>query len=134
MVGAGRGGGSRQTQIADFVNARPQFHQPQPDRLEHPVQIAVHILVGEAQNVEPSRSERGRARGVAGVLLIRRMRRPVDLDDHPRLKAGEVGDVAVENDLAAEPEAGHLLPSEALPKPALGTGRVAAQGPGEGRQ
>ena len=56
------------------------------------------------------------------------------VDDHPGVKAGEVGDEASENDLAAEPEAGDLLPSEALPKPALGAGRVAAQGAGERRQ
>ena len=72
------------------------------------------------------------------------MRRPVPpdrsqdrspgVDDHPRVKAGEVGDEASENDLAAEPEAGDLLPSEALPKPALGAGRVAAPGPSEGHQ
>ncbi len=127
LVGAGRGGGSRRTQIAEFVNARPEFHQSQPDRLEHAVQITVHILIGEAQNVESLGSERGRARGVAVDLFVRRMSRPVDLDDHPRVKAGEVGDEASENDLAAEAEAGDLLPSEALPKPALGAGILCGQ-------
>ncbi len=58
----------------------------------------------------------------------------INLDDHSRVRAGEVGDKAFENDLAAEPEAPDLLPAEAPPKPALGAGRVAAQGPGEGRQ
>ena len=62
------------------------------------------------------------------------MCRPIDLDEHPRVKASEVGDEAVENDLPAEPEAADLLPPEALPKPALGAGRIAAQSPGKGSQ
>src|SRR5271166_2603709 len=41
-----------------LVDAPPQFHQSQADRLEHAVQIAVHILVGEAKDIEPLRGKR----------------------------------------------------------------------------
>ena len=56
------------------------------------------------------------------------MRRPVDLDDDPRVKAGEVDDEAAENDLATEPEAGDLLPPESLPARVALRRRVRARG------
>jgi hypothetical protein len=52
--------------------------------------------------------------------------RPIDLDDHPRLEGGEVGNEAAEDNLAAEPKAHNLLAAEALPQ-ALGARRLASE-------
>jgi hypothetical protein len=67
------------------------------------------IVIRKAQNVIALRSERARASGVANNLSIGRVRRPIDLDDHPRLEAGEVGNETTEDNLATESEARDLL-------------------------
>jgi hypothetical protein len=61
------------------------------------------------------------------------MGRPIDFDDHPRLKAGEVGNKATENNLATESEAGDLLAPQALPEAALGASRIASEASRESR-
>ena len=83
------------------------------------------IFVRESQNLIALCGERGRARGVASNLLLCRMGRPIDLDNHPRLEAGEVGNGAAQNNLATEPEASDLLAPEALPQTPLGARGVA---------
>jgi hypothetical protein len=55
------------------------------------------------------------------------MRRALDLDDHARLEAGEVGDEAAENNLATKAEARYLMASDALPQAALGACRIASE-------
>ncbi len=130
--GGGLGWGVAPNSNRRVVNTRPQFRESDPDCLKHAVQIAVHILVGKTQNVKSLGSERGRARGVAGDLFVSGMRRPVDLHDDPRVKASEVDDEAAENDLAAEPEAGDLLPSEAPAKAGAQRGSRYGAGSGQG--
>jgi len=82
-------------------------------------------FVRESQNLIALCAERGRARGVATNLPVCRMGRAIDLDDYPRLEAGEVGNGAAQNNLATEPEASDLLAPEALPQTPLGARRVA---------
>ena len=38
--------------------------------VQNPVEIVKHLVVGEAENGEALRRERGRARGVAGKLFV----------------------------------------------------------------
>jgi hypothetical protein len=61
------------------------------------------------------------------------MGRAIDLDDHPRLKADEVGDVAAENNLTAESEAGDSFAPEALPQAPFGACRIASKASRDGR-
>jgi hypothetical protein len=47
--------------------------------------------------------------------------------EHSRLEAGEVGNEAAEDNLAAEPKARNLLAPEALPQAPLGARRIASE-------
>jgi hypothetical protein len=132
--GGGPGWGVAPNSNRGVVEARPQLREPRSDRLEHAIEIAEHVLVREAQNVVPLVSERGRTGGVAGDLLVRRVRGPVDFDNHPRVEAGEVGDEAAEDHLATEAEARDLLAPQALPQASLGAGRMTSEVPREMRQ
>ena len=99
-----------------------------------PSRLRYHIFVGEAQNIEPLRNQRSRAGGVAGDLFIRRVRRPVDFDDHPRLEAGEVGNERAENNLPPKSKSCACVLPKTLPKASLGVGCVATQSSRERRQ
>jgi hypothetical protein len=57
------------------------------------------------------------------------MRRSVDLYDHTRLKAGEVGNEAAENNLTTKSEVSDLLPPKPLPQTVLGTCGIASKAP-----
>jgi hypothetical protein len=85
------------------------------------------IVICEAQNVIPLRRECSRTSGVASNLAVRCVRRAIDFDDHPRLEAGEVGNEATENNLAAESEVRDLFAPQPLPKAPLGARRVASE-------
>ncbi len=56
-----------------MLDAWPQLDQLQTDRLQNAVEIVKHLVVGEAENGEALRRERGCARGVAGNLFVGRM-------------------------------------------------------------
>jgi hypothetical protein len=125
--GGGPGWGVAPDLSNGVVSARSQDDEPHVDRLEHAIEVAKDIIIRKAQNVIALRSERARASGVANNLSIGRVRRAIDLDDHPRLEAGEVGNEAAEDNLAAETKARNLLAPEALPQAPLGARRIASE-------
>ena len=55
-----------------MLDAWPQLDQLQTDRIQNAVEIVKHLVVGEAENGEALRRERGCARGVAGNLFVGR--------------------------------------------------------------
>jgi hypothetical protein len=73
------------------------------------------ILVREPQNVVALCGNRGLLSCIVSNLLVCPMSRPIDLDDHSRLEAREVGNEPTENNLATESDACDLLAPEALP-------------------
>ena len=117
--GEGLGKGVTPNLSRGILDAWPQLDQPRPDRLQHSVKIAKHIVLREPKNGESLRRKRGRARGVARELFVGRMRRAVDFEDEPGVERGEVGDLAAKDHLASKPEACELLAPEALPEAAL---------------
>ena len=66
-----------------ILNAWPQLHQLQTDRLQNAVKIVKHLVIGEAENDEALHRERGHARGVAGKLFVGRVGGAVVLNDEP---------------------------------------------------
>ena len=110
-----------------MVDPRPQFREPQPDRLQHAIEISINFLIGKAQNRIALSCEYRKPRDVACDLCARRVRCPVDFNDEPRLEAREVGDVAAEDDLTAESKARDLLAPQTLPQAPLGARRIAPE-------
>jgi hypothetical protein len=79
------------------------------NRLEHAIEVVKDIVIREAQNVIALRGKRGRACDIASNLVVCCVDRPIDLDHHPRLEAGEVGNEATEYNLATESKVRDVL-------------------------
>jgi hypothetical protein len=107
--------GGRAALESVFLQARPQFNQLQSDRFQYAVDIVKNFVIGESQNRIALGVQCSGARGIPRDFRIGRMCRAVDLDNQARLKAGEVCDEAVEDDLTSKPEASDLFPSNAIP-------------------
>lgn len=84
--------GSRRTQIAVSSMRGPISGSLMRTVSSTPSRLPNTSSLVKRQIVVPQSRRRGRADGVAGDLLIRRMRGAVDLDGHSRFEAGEVGD------------------------------------------
>jgi hypothetical protein len=108
-------------------DARSQLKKSGVNRLQHTVEIAVHLLVGEAQNGIALHGERCRAGGVMSSFLIRRMRRSIHLDDQPSVEANEVSYEIAKDNLTPKAEPRDLLASQALPQTSFRIGRVVSK-------
>ena len=63
------------------------------DRLEHPVEIAEHIKIPDAQYLVSFALQKSRPPRIVREFLIARMRRAIDFDDELALSAHKVGDI-----------------------------------------
>jgi hypothetical protein len=86
---------------------------------QHPFHVHKWLVGREAEHCEPLTSEKIVPAFV--VLLLFSMLRTVELDDHFRRQACEVGDVVAQGMLAAKLHT-QLLHSQARPQPALRVG------------
>ena len=98
------------------------------------MEIAIHLVVREPQNVVALTGERCGTHCVAGGLFVGRMGGSVDFNDYSGVEAGEVRDIPAKDDLAPESEARDLFAPQALPEAALGAGRIASERPGKRRR
>ena len=126
--GGGPGWGVAPNSGLEFIEARPQSHEPRADRIQNPVETAKDLIVGEAQDGVSLRREGSRTRSVSSHLVRGRVRRAVDLDHEPRVERSEAGDEAAKDDLSTKAESLYLLASKALPEAALSGGRIAPEG------
>jgi len=87
------------------------------------VQVAQHVIVPEAENLETFGFQKRRPLGIPPLVMLP----AIDLDDQHRLQAGEVGDVRQQAVLEAEFEAVDLAVAGGLPELFLRVGSVAAE-------
>lgn len=129
-MGKGWGGGGDHPKALDparvpgiTIAPSPQFAE---QRRDDSVGIAENLVIPEADDREPLVLEPRRARGVGpGAKSVLSA---VELDNEATLETDEIDDIASDGRLAAKPTAVELPPAQARPQPALGLGRLFAQG------
>ena len=99
---------------------RPRRTKHRKNGLAHAVEIAKHVIVPESYDDPTIRLEDARAFGVPYFLI--HVLTAIEFDDQARLKAGEVGEIAIDGDLAAELEAVQLAIADGGPEPVFGVG------------
>src|SRR3954451_8664624 len=96
---------------------RERGRQSIEDARQHALFILEDVLVPEAQHAKALRIQISIA---FRVIFILGMLSAVSLDDQPTLRAHEIGNVAIDRQLALEFVAGKSLRTENLPKPMFG--------------
>ncbi|BAL05970.1 hypothetical protein BJ6T_06750 [Bradyrhizobium japonicum USDA 6] len=86
---------------------------------ENAATIGHDIQVGEAENFEALRFDRGRATRIGPFALIREVLAAVELDDELGCMADEIGDVALDRHLAAEARAIQPVAAQLRPEGSL---------------
>jgi hypothetical protein len=97
----------------------------QKNRFQDNIQPTQDVTCGEPEHPKPATLQPGSPSTVVFDLSI--VGRTVDLDQQPRLEAGEVGNVRTDRRLPPEPVTSKLAAAEARPEQPLHPGHAAAE-------